>query len=88
MDGIAGVLQHLGDQGGGSGLAVAAGDGNDLTGADLEEDFHFGGQNTALFHGSQERRDIRANTGRAEDDVLIQTVQIGLTQMELCPQAF
>ena len=43
MDGIAGILQHFGDEGGCGGLSVAASDSDDFTGTDLKKNLHFRG---------------------------------------------
>lgn len=42
-DGIAGILQHFGDEGGCGGLSVAASDSDDFTGTDLKKNLHFRG---------------------------------------------
>ena len=76
MDGIARLLQQLSDDGGSGGLSVAAGDGDDGAGAHPEEHLHLGGQFTALSHGLCQLGHIGPQARRAEDNVLIQPLQI------------
>ena len=82
MDPVTRVFQHLGNQRGGGGFPVAAGNRDDLAGADLEKDLHFRGEHTPLFPGGQERRNIGPDSRRAEDHILIQALQVVLTQLK------
>ena len=86
VDGIAGVFQHFRDEGGCGGLAIAAGDGDDLAGADLEKGLHLRGQHTPFLDCRQEGRDVRPDAGGAEDHVLIQSLQIVRAQPQLGAQ--
>ncbi len=49
-------LEHLGNQGGGGGLAVRTGHGHNLTGAVFKEQFHLAGDLGARLQGSLQRR--------------------------------
>ena len=82
VDGSARRLQQLCDDGGGGGLAVAAGDGDHVAGADLKEHLHLAGEGAALPLRRQQLRHVRPQTRCAEDNVLRQAVQIPLPQME------
>ena len=82
MDISARRLQQLCDDGGGGGLAVAAGDGDHVAGADLKEHLHLAGEGTALPLRRQQLRHVRPQARCAEDNVLRQAVQIPLPQME------
>ena len=76
MDGVARLFQKLGDDGSGGGLSVAAGDGDDGAGAHPEERLHLGGQLTASGHSLGKLGHIGPQARRAEDDILIQPLQI------------
>ena len=82
MDGSARSLQQLGDDGGGRRLAVAAGDGDLRAGADVEKDFHLGGQNAPPLHGGGQLRQVGTHAGGAEDNVLRQVLQIVRSQAQ------
>ena len=83
MHGAACRLKHGGNQAGGGGLAVRAGDGGDLAGAVFEEQLHFAGHQTARGFGRLQGRGVVLKARRAHDDVLPgQTVQIILAQAQ------
>ena len=70
-------LVELGDEGGGGGLAVRAGHGHDLAGAELEEQLHLAGDHGAGGHGVLQRLLEIAHEARgAHDDVLLPEAQI------------
>ena len=81
-DGLALRLQKLGNDGGGGGLAVAAGDGDHMAGTDLEEGLHLRGQDASSGHGGGDLRYVRPEAGGPEDDVLRQVLEVVLPQAE------
>ena len=84
MDGAPRLLQKLRDDGSGRGLSVAAGHGDDGTGADLKEHLHLGGQHTAASHSLCQLGHIGPQTRRAENDILIQFLQIVRAKLQMC----
>ena len=86
MNGVSCRLQQLGNNGGGSGLSVAAGDADDGTGADLEKNLHLGGEHTSTFYRIQKLGQVRPHAGGAEDHIVpVQGVQIAFSQAETGP---
>ena len=75
-DGFAGGTQQLRDDGGGGGLAVRSGNGDDGTGTDSEEDLHLAGQLRPFGHRRRDLRHIGPQAGCAEDHVRVQAVQV------------
>ena len=73
---FAGGLQQLRDDGGGSRLAVGTGDGDDGARAHLEERLHLTGEHAAVGYGRRDLRHIGPQARRAEDHVLVQSLQI------------
>ena len=80
MDGVAGGLQQLGNDGGRGGLAVRSGHGDDGTGANLEEHLHLGGHLAAAFCRLFQLGHIRTQTGGTKDYILMQIFQIVISQ--------
>ena len=74
-------LQEAGDDGGGSGLSIAASDAQDGTGADLEENLHLRGEDAAPGPGLLQEAGMQA--GGAEDHVVVQSLQVVRTQAQL-----
>ena len=64
----AGGFEDVGDEGGGGGLAVGAGDGEDGSGTELEEDVHLGGDGDAGGAGSGELGTIAGDGGGGNDE--------------------
>ena len=77
------LFQQLGDQRGGGGLPVGAGDGDDLRGADGEEGLHLGGDHRAGVPQGFDLRGIRVQARGAEHHVAGKAVQIALPQVKL-----
>ena len=82
VDGFSRRPEQLRNDGGGGGLSVAAGNGQNGTGADLEENLHLAGQRAPPLHGGVELRQIRPHSRRAEDNVLRQVFQVVRPQPE------
>ena len=82
VDGLSGGLQQLGDDGGGGGLPVRAGDGDERAGADGEKHLHLRRQLAPLLLRPQKLRHIGPQPRRAEDHVLIETMQIVRPQLQ------
>ena len=80
---LSGLFQQLGNDGGGRRLSVRAGDSDDRTRADPEENLHFTGQNGAFLNTGRYLRHIRAQPRCAEDHVRLQILQIIRTQVQL-----
>ena len=80
MDGVSRRPQELGNNGGGSGLAVGAGDGDDGAGADLEKGLHLGGDDAAPGPGGLQLRHVGPQARGAEDHVLVQVLKIPIAQ--------
>ena len=78
---LSGLFQQLGNDGGGRRLAVRAGDSDDRTRADQEENLHFTGQNGTFLNTGRYLRHIRAQPRCAEDHVRVQVLQIVRAQM-------
>ena len=72
----AGGLQQLGDDGGGSGLSVGAGNGDDGARTHLKKRLHLTGEHTAVCHGRRDLGHIGPQTRCTEDHVLVQALQI------------
>ena len=81
-------LVELGDKGGGGGLAVRAGHGHDLAGAELEEQLHLAGDHGAGGHGVLQRLLEIAHEARgAHDDVLpLEAVEVILAEAQIDAQ--
>ena len=79
-----GRLKHLGNEGGGSSLAVGTGHGDNLAGAELKEQLHLTGDHRAgLFGGLQSGLEVLI-AGGAHDDVLPgKSVGVVFAQAEL-----
>ena len=73
---LAGGLQQLGNDRGGRGLTVRAGNGDDGTRADLKERLHLAGQHAAAGNSGGDLGHIGPQTRCAEDHVLMQPLQI------------
>ena len=84
MHGIARVLEDLADERGRGGLAVRAGDADDRAGADREKQLHLAGDLRAVLLRLFQK--ARMHAGRAEDHVLVERIQIMLTQHEVDAQ--
>ena len=81
-------LHHLGDEGGGGGLAVRTGHGDDLAGAERKEKFHLAGDHRPGPQGRLQFGLIVFVPRCAHDDVLPgKTVGIMFPQAEVHPQA-
>ena len=87
IDVIPGFFQQLGDDGGSGGLSVTSGDGDDLTGTDLEEHLHLRGDDAPALSGGQQGRGVGPEAGRPENDVLVQAVHVVGTKANFRPQA-
>ena len=87
IDGLPRRLEQLGDDGGGGGFSVAAGDGDGAAGADLEKDLHLRGQDGPLLLGGHQLGQVGPHTGCAEDDLKVQVLQVVLPQLQGGPQA-
>ena len=85
---ITGSFQQLGNDGGGSGLAIAAGDGDDGAGTEGHEHLHLAGHKAAPGFGRFQVRVKGHKPRRAKNDVLIQTFQIVRAQLQLCTHGF
>ena len=83
MDAIPCRLQQLCDDGGGGGLPVAAGNGNHLAGTELEKHLHLGGDQTAPLLCRLQMRIKGHQSRRAEQDILVQMLQIIRSQLQL-----
>ena len=83
MDGLSRPLQKFRDDGGGGRLAVAASDSDLRARTNLKKDLHLACQDAAPLHSGGELGQVGPHTGRPENDVLGQAVQIALPQ----PQA-
>ena len=81
MHGIARVLQDLADQCGRGGLAVRAGDADDRARAHREEKLHLAGDLRAVRARFLE--EARMDTRSAEDNVLVEGIQIVRAQNEV-----
>ena len=75
--------QQLGDNGCGGSLSVGAGHGQNRAGADLKKRLHFRGDDAAPCHGGGQLRHIRPQARGAEDDILVNVLQIILPQLQL-----
>ena len=75
-DGLARVLENLGNERGGGGLPVGAGDREDLTGAHREKCLHLRGDDTPLLPQLHQRGIFRVHARRAEDHVGGEMVEI------------
>ena len=77
-------LVELGDKGGGGGLAVRAGHGHDLAGAELEEQLHLARDHRARSHRVLQRLLKIAHEARStHDDVLpLEAVEIVFTEAQ------
>ena len=64
-------LQQLCDNRGGGGLPIAASDGVDFAGAELEEDLHLAGDSGAPGPGSLQLWEMIAHARCAENDILV-----------------
>ena len=82
MDVIACRFQELGDDGGGGGLAIGAGHGDGLAGADVEEHFHLRGDDCSVGLGLRKGGDVRPDAGGTEDDILSQVVQVACPHVQ------
>ena len=76
--------KYFGNDAGGGRLAVAAGHADDRAGTDFKKDLHFRGDDAPLFARSGKRRYIRPHTGRTENNVRVEIVQISLAKPQLC----
>ena len=83
MDALPLRFQQLRDDGRRRGLAVAAGNSNDFARAEREEQLHFGGYDAAAGLCGFKMRIERHESRRAENDVLMQIVNIRLPEAEL-----
>ena len=81
-------LVELGDQGGGGGLAVGAGHGYDLAGAEVEKQLHLTGDHGACGHGILQGLFKVAHKARgAHDDILtLEAIQIVFAQAQVDAQ--
>ena len=81
-------LVELGDEGGGGGLAVRAGHGHDLAGAEIEEQFHLASDHSTGSHGILQGLFKVAHKARgAHDDVLpLEAVQIVFAKAQVDAQ--
>ena len=81
-------LVELGDEGGGGGLAVRAGHGHDLAGAEIEEKLDLAGDHGARRHGIlQGLFKVAHKAGGAHDDILaLEAVQIVFAQAQVNAQ--
>ena len=84
MHAVSRRLQQLGKDGRGRGLSVAAGDGDHLAGAEREEDLHLRRDPAAALPGRLQMRLKGHEPGGAEDQLLIEPLEIVTTQPELC----
>ena len=75
-------LEHFGDEGGCGGFAIGTGDGQDGTGADFKEHFHFGSKAAALGLGLLQGGQVGPDARRAEDHFLGQVLKVPLPQLE------
>ena len=83
VDSLALGFQQLCDDGGGGGFPVAAGDGVNLAGAQLEEHLHLAGDGGAPLAGGLQLGQVVLHPRGAEDDVLPQILQVVFPQDEL-----
>ena len=81
-------LVELGNEGGGGGLAVRAGHGHDLAGAEVEEQFHLTGDHGTGGHGVlQGLFEVAHKARRAHDDILpFKAVQIVFAKAQVDAQ--
>ena len=82
-NGFARRPEHLRDDGGGGGLAVAAGDGDHRAGTHLKKDLHLRGQPGPLFHGGQQAGMVGPQAGGAEHHISADALHIVLAQHQL-----
>ena len=75
--------QQLGDNGCGGSLSIGAGHGQNRAGADLKKRLHFRGDDAAPCRGGGQLRHIRPQARGAEDDILVNVLQIILPQLQL-----
>ena len=87
-DAAARMLQNFRDERRCGRFAVGAGDGDDLTGADLEKDLHLRRDGCAGLAQLPQGRDVRVHAGRAEDDVGGDAIQIVRADVELRAELF
>ena len=84
MDVLAGCLEQLGDNGRGGRLAVGAGDGDDLTGTEVEENLHLRGQHPAAVADSDKFRTVKGRSRTAENDIRVDAVKIAVAGDKRC----
>ena len=80
VHGIALRTQKLGRDGRGRGLAVAAGDGKDVAGAEIAECLHLGGEDRAVLRSLAQLRHDGQHARRAEDHIKVQMPEIVRTK--------
>ena len=91
MDPFSRPFQQFRDNGRGRGFAVASGHGDFPAGTDREKRLHFRRETASALHGGAQFRQIRPDTGRAENHVFRQIFQIVRPQTVRtahCPQFF
>ena len=86
VDAIPGLFQKFGDDGGGGGLPVAAGDGDHLAGAESQEHLHLGGEQAAARLCRSKMYVKGHEARRAEEDIVIQALEIVGPELELHAQ--
>ena len=87
-NGLAIGLQNFRNQGGGSGLAVRAGNCQQITGAKFKEHLHFAGDLSTAFPKFFQCRDIRVHTGGAKNKISTKIFQIVIPHFQGTIQSF
>jgi len=87
MDGLSRCPQEIRDDGGSRSFAVAAGNSDLRTGADLEKGLHLAGEDAAPLHSGSQGREIRAHPRGTEDHILCQIRQVIRPQPEAAAQS-
>ena len=88
MNGFSRFLEHFGNEGGGGGFAVAAGDADGGGGTEVKEYLHLTGNDGTGPAGGLELRGMEIHTGGAENDIPAQAAQIFGTQLHGDAQGF